>query len=62
MHCSHKLRNNDIHCFPCREKRTLTIPPHMGYGARGAGSMIPANAELIFDTLLVDIVGKNADL
>merc|ERR1711988_1014089 len=31
------------------EKRKLTIPAEMGYGARGAGGVIPPNAELEFD-------------
>ena len=37
-------------------KRTLKIPSEMGYGARGAGSVIPPHANLIFDIELVDIV------
>ncbi|MEI7891068.1 MAG: FKBP-type peptidyl-prolyl cis-trans isomerase [bacterium] len=37
------------------EKRTLTIPSEMGYGARGAGASIPPNATLIFDVELVAI-------
>lgn len=37
------------------EKRILTIPAEMGYGARGAGSAIPPNATLIFDVELVSI-------
>ena len=36
-------------------KRKLTIPPALGYGARGAGNVIPANAELVFEVDLLKI-------
>jgi FKBP-type peptidyl-prolyl cis-trans isomerase len=37
------------------QRRRITVPPEMGYGARGAGNVIPPNATLVFELELLRI-------
>ncbi|XP_071967466.1 peptidyl-prolyl cis-trans isomerase FKBP10 [Engystomops pustulosus] len=44
------------------ERRKLIVPPHLGYGSIGVPGMIPADATLYFDIILVDLWNKKDEV
>ncbi|XP_062845005.1 peptidyl-prolyl cis-trans isomerase FKBP10 [Trichomycterus rosablanca] len=44
------------------ERRKITIPPHLGYGISGAGTVIPPDATLVFDLVLLDVWNKDDEV
>ncbi|XP_029293467.1 peptidyl-prolyl cis-trans isomerase FKBP10 [Cottoperca gobio] len=43
-----------LHGLCMREKRRITIPPHLAYGEEGVGDLIPGSAVLVFDIHVID--------
>ena len=52
LHCALRLCADNAPCC-AGDKRQLTIPPQLGYGAQGAPPAIPPNSTLVFDVQLV---------
>lgn len=48
-----------VQCMLIGEQRELTIAPEMGYGDRGAGTVIPPGATLVFEVELLKLTGAD---
>jgi FKBP-type peptidyl-prolyl cis-trans isomerase FkpA len=55
VHYTGWLYNNGVQGMKVGGQRTLIIPAELGYGARGAGGVIPPNATLKFDVELLAV-------
>jgi peptidyl-prolyl cis-trans isomerase A (cyclophilin A) len=55
VHYSGALDNGKVFDSSYARKKPIEFPLHLGYGARGAGGVIPPNATLVFDVELMDV-------